>query len=128
MTAKQEVMMITPLSFPDLATLPLTAFTDKPTSLTPGQQEATSLLWASADGRVKIGIWECMPGRFTADRSRAGEYCHILSGRARVQNADGAAPRDLAAGDLLILPQGWIGEWEIHEHMRKLFVITALGE
>jgi uncharacterized cupin superfamily protein len=31
--------------------------------------------------------------------------------------------REIKAGDLLILPQGWKGEWIIHEHMRKLFVI-----
>jgi len=23
------------------------------------------------------------------------------------------------------LPQGWKGEWIIHEHMRKLFIIDA---
>jgi uncharacterized cupin superfamily protein len=31
-------------------------------------------------------------------------------------------------GDLLVLPQGWTGEWVIHEHMRKLFIIDASPE
>ncbi|GGE13044.1 hypothetical protein SAMN05421774_103124 [Gemmobacter megaterium] len=110
--------------FADLAHQPVGAFAAKPTTLTPGQQEASALLWASADGRVKVGVWECTPGRFTADRTAAGEHCHILSGRAVVRNADGSHARDIGPGDLLVLPQGWTGEWEILTHLRKLFLIT----
>jgi uncharacterized protein len=113
--------------FADLASTPLGAFADKPTSLTEGQTEASNLLWASADGGTKIGVWECTPGRFTADRTAAGEYCHILSGRATVSNADGSS-RDIGPGDLLVLPQGWTGEWLIHDHMRKLFILSAAPE
>ena len=113
-------------TFPGLASVALGAFADKPTTLTPGQQEASNLLWTSEDGHTKIGVWECMPGRFTADRTAAGEYCHILSGRATVSNADGSGSRDIGPGDLLVLPQGWTGEWVIHEHMRKLFILDAM--
>ncbi len=117
--------MIELKTFANLAATPLGAFADKPTTLTKGQQEASSLLWTSADGRTKIGVWECTPGKFTADRTAAGEYCHILSGRATVSNADGTGARDIGPGDLLVLAQGWTGEWVIHEHMRKLYVISA---
>jgi uncharacterized protein len=117
--------MIDLKTFADLASQPLGAFADKPTTLTPGQKEAATQLWASPDGRTKIGIWECQPGRFTADRSAAGEYCHIVSGRATVENADGSGARDIGPGDLLVLPQGWTGSWQIHEHMRKLYILSA---
>lgn len=117
--------MIDLQAFADLASATLGEFADKPTTLTPGQQEASSLLWTSPDELTKIGVWECTPGRFTADRTAAGEYCHIISGQATVANADGSAARDISPGDLLILPQGWTGEWVIHTHMRKLFVISA---
>ncbi|TYC56091.1 DUF861 domain-containing protein [Rhodobacterales bacterium] len=120
--------MINLLTFADLAGQPLGDFADKPTTLTEGQKEASSLLWTSADGHTKIGVWECTPGKFTADRTKAGEYCHILSGRASVTNADGGGTREIGPGDLLVLPQGWTGEWVIHEHMRKLFVIDAAPE
>ena len=106
----------------------LSEFKDKPTSLTQGQKEASTLLWSSADGHCKIGVWECQPGHFTADRRAAGEYCHILSGRASVTNADGTGTRDAGPGDLLVLPQGWTGAWVVHEHMRKLFIIDASPE
>jgi hypothetical protein len=112
-------------TFADLANTALGEFKDKPTTLTEGQKEAATMLWTSADGHCKIGIWECQPGHFTADRTAAGEYCHIIAGRASVTNADGGGTREVEAGDLLVLPQGWTGEWVIHEHMRKLFVIDA---
>jgi len=117
--------MIDLLTFADLASTPPGDFAAKPTTLTDGQVEASALLWMSADGSTKIGVWECTPGRFTADRTAAGEYCHILSGRATVTNADGSGSREIGPGDLLVLPQGWTGEWTIHDHLRKLFVIDA---
>ena len=67
----------------------------------------------------------CIRDSFTADRTSAGEYCHIIKGRATVTLADGKAPKEIKAGDILVLPQGWKGEWIIHEHMRKLFIIDA---
>ena len=117
--------MIDLKTFADLANVDLNGFAPKPTTLTDGQEEASKLLWTSADGHTKIGVWECTPGHFTADRSAAGEYCYILSGRASVTNADGGGTQEIGPGDLLVLPQGWTGEWVVHEHMRKLFVIDT---
>ncbi|MFD0860449.1 cupin domain-containing protein [Roseovarius aquimarinus] len=111
-------------TFKDLAGIEMGPFKPKPTTLTEGQEESARNLWSSPDGLTNIGVWECTPGRFTADRTSAGEYCHIISGRATVRNEDGSTPRDIGPGDLLVLPQGWKGEWEIHEHMRKLYVIS----
>ncbi|WP_246688565.1 MULTISPECIES: cupin domain-containing protein [unclassified Mesorhizobium] len=72
-----------------------------------------------------IGIWECTPGRFTADRSGSSEICHIIPGRVEVSRADGEM-HELGPGDLLVLPQGWKGEWHIHE-TRKLYMIHSPG-
>ena len=72
-----------------------------------------------------MAAWESQPGHFTADRRTAVEYCHIRSGRDSVTNADGKGTRDVGPGELLVLPQGWTGEWVIHEQMRKLFIIDA---
>ena len=112
-------------TFGDLSAIPIGEFAPKPTTLTKGQMEAVKKLWASDDGLTSIGIWECSPGHFTADRTKGGEFCHIISGSATVSNSDGSKTRDIGPGDLLVLPQGWTGEWIIHEHMRKLYVISA---
>lgn len=120
--------MISLDTFGDLAKVDTGAFAPKPTTLTEGQEEAAVGLWSSPDGRVNIGVWECTPGRFTGDRTKGGEYCHIISGTATVTNSDCSGSRDIGPGDLLVLPQGWTGEWVLHTHMRKLYVITSLPE
>ena len=67
--------MIELKTFAALASVPIGSFADKPTTLTEGQKEATNPLWSSPEGDTHIGVWECTPGRFTADRTAGGEYC-----------------------------------------------------
>jgi uncharacterized cupin superfamily protein len=117
--------VITLETFADLAHQPMGEINPKPTRLTKDQEEASTPLWASAHRGVKIGIWECSPGRFTADRSTTAEYCHIILGSATVTNLSDGNSRDIKAGDLLVLPLGWTGEWVIHEHMRKLYFLST---
>ncbi|WP_352127261.1 cupin domain-containing protein [Mesorhizobium sp. dw_380] len=83
-------------------------------------------LFQSPDGTIDVGIWECTPGRFTADRSGSSEICHIIWGRLEVSRADGETC-ELRPVDLLVLPQGWKGEWRISETTRKLYMIQSAG-
>lgn len=117
--------MIDLSTYKDLNSIEVNEFKPKPTSLSVGQKEAARQLWASDDGTTKIGVWECTPGEFTADRTSAGEYCHIISGSASVKNIDGSKIRDIGPGDLLVLPVGWKGHWTIHEHLRKLYILQS---
>jgi uncharacterized cupin superfamily protein len=73
---------------------------------------------------VQVGLWECTPGGWTIENRPDHETVQILSGRARLTNADGTAV-ELAAGDVLTLPKGWSGRWDILETVRKLFVTAA---
>lgn len=111
-------------AFSALASIDAGAFADKPTSLTGNQQEAGTDLWVSEDGKTEIGVWECTPGTFSADRTKSAEFCHILSGSATLRNADGSGEKTVKAGDLLVLPLGWKGEWTIHEQLKKTYVIN----
>ena len=110
----------------NLGALDLGASAGKPTSIDCEQWEATRELWRSQDGLMKIGVWECTPGRFSADREAVSETYHLISGRITLRGADGQS-RDLVAGDMLVLPRGWRGEWTIHETTRKLYVLHADG-
>ena len=56
----------------------LNNFSSKPTTLSIGQEEAIKELWVSEDGKMRLGVWECTEGTFTADRTAMGEYCHII--------------------------------------------------
>ena len=116
--------MIDLSAFSSLVTVELGQMKDKPTTLTPGQKEVSRELWKSADGRVKIGLWECTAGRFTADRSQAAEFCHFLTGRILMTYQDGTK-RELGPGDAILLPRGWKGEWEILNCTRKIYVLIA---
>lgn len=116
--------MVEFLTMPGLSTIDMGALTPKQTSIVGDQLEAAKQLWASADGLMKIGIWECTPGRFTASRDTASETCHIISGRVTLHGQDGRE-QQLLAGDMLVLPKGWRGEWTIHEHTRKLYIMHA---
>ncbi|ESX32022.1 cupin [Mesorhizobium sp. LSHC440B00] len=118
--------MIDLSTFHDLATAEIGAFSPKPTSIEGDQVEAVRSFFQSPDGTVDIGIWECTPGRFTADRSDSSEICHIISGRVELSRIGGEV-RELGPGDLLVLPQGWKGEWLIRETTRKLYMIQSAG-
>jgi uncharacterized cupin superfamily protein len=113
--------------FTSLANTDLGPLNDKPTTLTPGQQEAAKSLWTSPDGALDIGVWECTPGFFTADRSTAAEFCHFLQGKIIMTHIDGSK-KTLGPGDAIMLPKGWKGTWEIIEHTRKIYVFDSRME
>lgn len=114
--------MIASQNFAHLASLDLGTPAPKPTSIAGNQREAAVTLWTSPDGLAEVGVWECTAGRFTANRETNSEICHIISGRVTLHDPDGGS-RDVAAGEMLVLPIGWKGEWTLHETTRKLYII-----
>ena len=114
--------MIGFLTSPNLATLDLGEPSRKPTSIGRNQMEASRQLWKSNDDKLSIGVWECTPGRFSANRAQNSETCHLITGSITLQGEDGQT-QNLRAGDMLTLPRGWRGEWILHETSRKLYII-----
>ncbi|SEF51894.1 hypothetical protein SAMN04489712_101283 [Thermomonospora echinospora] len=117
-TAPGTVPALRHLAGATAAALP--AAEPKPTSLT-GQRETTLEIWA--DGPASAGVWECGPGTFTAVRDGYHEVCQILSGSATLTGEDGARV-ELSPGSAVVLPDGWHGTWQVHETMRKTYVIV----
>lgn len=111
-------------TFAHLSSIDIGAFSPKPTSIDGDQKEAAKTLWTSPDEGLEVGLWECTPGRFTAARENNSETCHILSGRVSLHSPDGTT-QEVGPGEMLVLPKGWKGEWTIHEHTRKLYIIHA---
>ena len=68
------------------------------------------------------GVWTCTPGSWPVAPRQNTEVAHILAGRARITDADGHV-KEVGAGDVLVLPVGWSGRWEILEDVRKVYVI-----
>jgi uncharacterized cupin superfamily protein len=73
---------------------------------------------------IQVGIWECTPGGWAIKDRPDHETVQILAGRARLTNADGTSS-ELTAGDVLTLPKGWSGRWDVLETVRKLFVTAG---
>ena len=83
--------------------------------------EAALVVWSAPEG-VETGIWEATPGRFGATRDGYHEVCQILSGRATLAPT-GGEPVQIGPGDTLVTPAGWTGVWEVHETLRKTYVV-----
>lgn len=95
----------------------------KPTSIAGDQLEASLDAWSTGDDRVSAGVWECTPGTFRATREGFHEICTILAGSATITE-EGGRPIRIGPGDLLVTPAGWRGTWEVHETLRKSWVIV----
>jgi uncharacterized protein len=78
-------------------------------------------LWSSADGSQDAGVWQCTAGPSYWVQEQ-NEFVHILSGSLTV-TPDGGSPRTLGPGDVAVFPRGWRGRWDLHETVRKVYVI-----
>jgi uncharacterized protein len=81
-----------------------------------------SYFTAYLDGKAEAGIWECTPGRFPGAQEGSSEMMHLLRGRATITDADGTV-HELGPGTMFVLPDGWRGEWIVHETVRKVYAI-----
>lgn len=68
------------------------------------------------------GIWECSPGKWTANYAIKNEFCHILSGRVILSDVAGNS-KTFSSGDSFVIPAGFVGTWEVMETARKLYAI-----
>lgn len=78
-------------------------------------------LWKDEATGSESGIWECTPGpsRWVL---QTNEFVHVLSGSMSI-TPDGGETEFVGAGDTVFIPRGWSGNWELHETLRKLYVI-----
>ena len=93
----------------------------KATAKHEGQTESSRTVWESAEG-IRSGVWEVTPGTFDSTRPQYHEMCQIVSGRATITEPDGTT-FDIGPGSLFITPEGWVGTWEVHETLRKVWVV-----
>ncbi len=82
-----------------------------------------SLLEFAKNAKGDIGIWECEPGGWPVIDRPNTEFCYILSGKATLTDELSREIISVSAGDLIILPIGWTGRWDIVEKVRKIYTI-----
>jgi uncharacterized cupin superfamily protein len=92
-----------------------------PEATGPEMTTAGFTLWKNDETEAESGIWECTagPSRWTL---ATNEFVHIVSGHLTVTE-DGGSPVHIGPGDSAMFPFGWTGTWDLHETVRKLYVI-----
>lgn len=82
--------------------------------------EATRLLVANESFRV--GGWWCDVGGWPQPSPQAfAKVFYVMAGFGCVTDADGER-HYFGRGDLVILPEGWLGRWDIAEPVHKVWV------
>lgn len=75
-------------------------------------------------GRVYCGVWRCEPGHWRiAMGPTERELFTVVSGRCRVHDARGGF-EEAGPGEALYLPPGFVGEFEVLEHLTKTYMIA----
>jgi uncharacterized cupin superfamily protein len=98
-----------------------------PPSATPLTGDITvrsRVVYTSAGNEIVSGTWESEPGEARWDFTTRGEIIHVLSGRMTVTEDDGE-PVEIVPGTTAYFPIGWTGVWNVHEKLRKVFVVYA---
>jgi len=74
-----------------------------------------------AEGEPDYGIWECSPGRWRRQVKEA-EFTYFLAGRCTFTADDGQVV-EIQAGDAAFWPAMSLGVWDVHETIRKVYII-----
>ena len=75
----------------------------------------------SVEGEPDYGIWECSPGRWRRQIKEA-EFTYFISGRCTFIADDGQR-LEIQSGDTAYWPANSTGIWEIHEAVRKVYIL-----
>jgi uncharacterized protein len=73
-------------------------------------------------GDREIGIWEVDPG--IEHDVEVDEIFVVVSGSATI-TVDGHDPVDIGPGDVVHLAEGAKTTWEVHERLRKIYIIAS---
>ena len=98
----------------------------KPTALdgtTPS--DATDNAITLDASKVDIGFWACSPGTFKTARQGVNEVILVLEGSGTLVS-DAGERVGHQAGDVVLIPNGWSGSWEIHEQFKKQYITMAV--
>jgi uncharacterized cupin superfamily protein len=79
------------------------------------------LMSKEPDRRAESGVWTCTPGIWICGVSR-DEFCHFVAGRSTYTHSSGERI-EIEPDTLACFPAGWWGVCEVHETVRKVYMI-----
>ncbi|CAN0015078.1 unnamed protein product, partial [Heterosigma akashiwo] len=76
-------------------------------------------------GPLSAGAWWCARGGWPSPAPRATtEVFQVLSGHACVTDTGSGARHFMGPGDLVVLPKGWAGRWDVLEDIHKVWAVV----
>lgn len=79
-------------------------------------------------GGIAAGAWSCTEGGWLSPSPRTStETFYMLEGEGSVDDNDGTRHR-FGPGDLVVLPRGWNGRWDVTQDLRKIWVVHSHDE
>jgi len=75
-------------------------------------------------GPNTVDIWTSTPGVFAIDELKKTCCFHLVEGVVKLTNNFDRSSQRCVAGDTVVLPKGWAGEWSVLESVRKLRVVV----
>lgn len=77
------------------------------------------LFFADKTGRFNCGIWEGGPAKWRVYYDE-DEFYYLIEGSVTIADEDGNG-QTYKPGDVIVVPSGFVGTWEVHEYARKYF-------
>lgn len=71
-----------------------------------------------------VGAWTCTPGGFPVVDRTTTEAFYILDGMGSLTDAVDGTVHHWRAGDMVVLPKGWSGRWDIIKAIHKIWVVN----
>ena len=79
-------------------------------------------------GGLAVGAWSCTEGGWLSPSPRTSTETFImLEGEGSVDDADGTR-HCFGPGDLVVLPRGWNGRWDVTKDLRKIWMVHSHDE
>ncbi len=98
----------------------------KPTALNgTDPSDAVDNLVTLDASKIDLGFWACSPGAFKTARAGVNEVILVLEGSGTLVSDEGERV-DHTVGDVVIIPDGWSGSWEIHENFKKHYITVTV--
>ena len=75
-------------------------------------------------GNIMVSVYESKPGKVRIEGSVYDEFITVLEGTL-ILRPDSGGEYTYKAGESLIVPKGYVGEWEMPECYRELIVVDT---
>ena len=75
-------------------------------------------------GNIMVSVYESKPGKVRIEGAVYDEFITILEGTL-ILRPDSGGEYTYKAGESLIVPKGYVGEWEMPECYRELIVVDT---